>query len=252
MTRRCFAVLLAVTVVSVTRGENLFSDSFDSPHRMKDGQMVAGVFGEVWRAWPGRDQGVLQASHTHTLSGTNSALAPSHDPVAFSAYADFGATDRSLRAEVYVCETMEFDGSDPAKPVTCMLALFGDAASPDALTDYLELGVVPDASGRSQLYKIRTRYNDLVKHRVINTDVHRQRDQWAKLAIEVDSLENGGEARFYINDEKIGTSYRAGAKAENRLKPVKLRWVRLGNSTKSYENFWYDDVSVRSIPPRKP
>ena len=31
------------------------------------------------------------------------------------------------------------------------------------------------------------------------------------------------------------------------LSPVDLRWVRIGNNNKSYENFWYDDVSVISL-----
>ena len=250
MTRLCSAFVIAAAVSSTAHCQTKFVDSFET-YRTKDGHTLSGVSGDIWHPWPGHDESILLANASHVHSSKNAAFAVTHDPVAFSGYADFGATDTSLRAEVFVYDELKFDGSDPAKPVTCMLALFGDGAGPDALTDYLELGVVPDASGRSQSFKIRTRYGDFVEHRVIETGVHRQRDLWTKLAIEVDSLDKGGEARFYIDDEEIGTSYRAGAKGAGHLKPVKFRWVRLGNSTKTYENFWYDDVSVKLIAPKK-
>jgi hypothetical protein len=59
-----------------------------------------------------------------------------------------------------------------------------------------------------------------------------------KLSIEVDSVADGGEIRFFLDDAPVGTSQRSGAD---------LRWVMLGGLTYTYDNYWYDDVSVELL-----
>lgn len=244
MYRVCIALLVAFTIVGRSSGKD-FSDSFEE-YDTETG--TGAILGDIWRRyWEGPYRANLHKDSNHARSGTFSALAKSGDPFAYSSFADFGTTEESVRAEVYVFEDLTFDGTDPAKPVTCMLALVGDASDPYERPDYLELGVVAAPPSSSKTYCISTRYGNAVENRAIDTRVGRKKG-WTKLAIEVDSIAKGGEARFYIDDKQVGKSYRAGAKdGAGTLKPVKLRWVRLGNGAKTYENFWYDDVSVRQI-----
>jgi hypothetical protein len=71
---------------------------------------------------------------------------------------------------------------------------------------------------------------------------------WTKLSIEADDYASGGAVRFYIDNSLVGSSFRAGANGgAGGLSQVDLRYVRIGNNRKSYENIWYDDVRV-SVP----
>lgn len=207
-----------------------FSDTFES-----------GVSGSVWTMWSGANQNLLttDSSHNITLGGAQSARVWASDPAAWNGYADFGATSDSLRATVYLFEDFSNNGSNPAQPVTSMLSLYGNSGTgPGAFTDYIQLGVVPFYPGGSMTYGFRTGYNDANALGIIDTGVSRKAG-WTKLAIEVASVANGGQVQFFIDDLLVGTSSRLG---------VDLRWVRLGNNSKSYENFWYDDVTVVPEP----
>ena len=70
--------------------------------------------------------------------------------------------------------------------------------------------------------------------------------RWIKLTIQADSLTTGGQARFYINDALVGTTYRQPG--------VSLRYFFMGNLnvggglTSNYQFFWFDDVSIVAIP----
>ena len=120
-----------------------------------------------------------------------------------------------------------------------MLALIGDTGGAIGFgADYIQLGVVPFYPGGSVTYGFRTSYNDNNGIGIIDTGVSRKAG-WTKLAIEVDAMSAGGQIRFFIDGQQVGTSQRQGAD---------LRWVRLGNNSKSYENFWYDDVKVVPEP----
>ncbi len=222
-----------------------FSDNFEN-----------GVRGSVWAPWPPANPSGINnlvttdTTNNHTLGGTQSARAWEADPAAWNGYADFGATAVSIRADAYVYEDLKVPGTDPAKPVSNMLALIGDTSSgPEAFSDYLEFGIVPYYPGGSQTYGIRTRCADTLAGGLaaIDTGIPRK-SGWTKLSIEVDTFAAGGAARFYIDDALVGTSFCAGANGgAGGLSPVDLRWVRIGNNNKSYENFWYDDVSVFSL-----
>jgi hypothetical protein len=212
-----------------------FSDTFES-----------GVSSSIWTVWgggpsPNGINNLLTADTAHNITpaGAQSARAWASDPAAWNGYADFGATAGSLRADVYLYEDFSTPGTDPSQPVTCMLSLYGDSGSgPEAFTDYLQLGVVPFYPGGSVTYGFRTAYNDANSLGIVDTGVSRKAG-WTKLSIQVDSVADGGQVQFFIDDLLVGSSFRQG---------VDLRWVRLGNNSKSYEDFWYDDVTVVPEP----
>jgi hypothetical protein len=178
---------------------------------------------------------LVTTDSSHALSGTQSARAWASDPAAWNGYTDFGATSGRVYAEVYVFE----DLSDPGtvNPVTNMLSLYGDSGTnnPNAFTDFLQLGVVPFYPAGSTGYGWRTPAG------INNASPATPRKQgWTKLAIDAAALADGGQVNFYIDDLLVGTGSRTAG--------VNLRWVRLGNNSKSLENFWYDDLRVVPEP----
>jgi hypothetical protein len=217
-----------------------FSDNFES-----------GVSSSVWHPWTASQPDNLvttDANHNHTPGGTNAARVTASDPAQWNGWADFGSDPGPIHAQTYLFEDFSNNGTNGAQPVTNMFALFGAAATPNAFSDYLQLGVVPFFPGGSQTYGFRTRYNDATGGGIINTGVARKAG-FTKLAIDADSYATGGAVRFYIDDVLVGSSFRAGANGGlGGLSQVNLEFVRIGNNSKSYENFWYDDVSVVPEP----
>jgi hypothetical protein len=242
LTVACAAVFLHAATASAVPN---FSDTFEPP---------TGVSGAVWTPWsPAAPAGInnlviTSSSHNITPGGSQSAQANASDPAAWNGYADFGAYDGYIQSSVYVFEDLSNPGSGD-QPVTNMFALLGDSGTgPGAFTDYLQLGVVPFFPGGTTTYGFRTRYNDATGSGIIDTGVARKAG-WTKLGIEVDPLSAGGAVRFYVDDVLEGSSFRAGANGgAGGLSPVDMRWVRIGNNSKTYENFWYDDVKVVPEP----
>lgn len=221
---------LAICTVAIAPASANLSDDFES-----------GVNGAVWAKWSGGSQEILQSdsSHNHTPAGSKAARAYEADPTAYSAYADFGSTDGFVRADVWLFEDLSHDGTNPSQPVTNMLCLIGDTGGAVGFgADYLQLGVVPFWPGGSTTYGWRSKYGDANQGGSQSVGVARKQG-WTHLAIEADALGSGGQVRFYIDGTQVGTTQRSANK---------LRWVRLGNNSKSYENFWYDDVNVVPEP----
>ena len=210
--------------------------------------------------WTGYDNGFFgdpqwlesDSSHNHTPGGSKSARAYEADPWVYNSYADFGASGDGLRATVYLYEDMTYvppyleheTWKQPHIEVRSMFTLFGDSVNgpseADPNSDYLQIRLIPettrppDPAPEFYTYGIRTKYRDDNGLGVIDSGVLRK-DGWLKLTIEVDSVADGGEVRFFIDDAPIGTSQRSGAD---------LRWVMMGATGHTYENFWYDDISV--------
>lgn len=225
--------LLSLAALALAVPANAVPNFFDD--------FEGGVSGSVWTKWTGGSQEILQSSSNHNITpgGSKSARAFEADPTAYNAYADFGAWGGFLAAEVYIYEDFNNKTNDPSRPVTNMLALVGDTGGAVGFgTDYIQLGVVPFYPGGNLTYGFRTRFNDNNGFGIIDTGVARKAG-WTKLAIEVDAMSAGGQIRFFIDGQQVGTSTRSGAD---------LRWVRLGNNSKTYENFWYDDVKVVPEP----
>ncbi len=189
-----------------------------------------GVQGSIWTKWTGSNQEVLQTSTSHNItpSGSKSALAWQADPTGYSAWADFGSFSGDVRAEVWVFEDHSYSGD---QPVTEMLCLIGDngTSTPNFSTDYLQLGAVSFWPGGSANFGSRTLANGMADFGIT------RKAGWTNLVIQADSIANGAQVRFYIDGVLRGTGTRTA---------TNLKWVRLGNNSKSYENFWYDDVRV--------
>ncbi len=228
-----FMVVLA-TAVPVLAAPNLYDD-FEN-----------GVGGDIVYAPWGNNPGdpttpnginnLVTTDNSHALSGTQAARVHASDPAAWNGYTDFGATTGDVRAEVYVFEDFNEPGTDPNRPVTNMLSMYGDAPNPGAFTDFLQVGVVPFYPAGSTGYGVRSSTGGIVNA----SPATPRKAGWTKLAIEADDLTAGGQVRFYIDDVLVGTSTRAAG--------VALRYVRIGNNSKSYENFWYDDLRVTPEP----
>lgn len=227
--RQVLGIFLAMLLVAgMAQAAPNFFDDFEN-----------GVQGSIWSKWTGSNQEILQTStsHNHTPAGSKGALAWSADPTGYSAYADFGSTAEMVRAEVYVFEDKSYTGT---QPVTNMLCLIGDTGGAVGFgSDYLQLGVVPFWPGGSNDYGFRTAYGD-AGHGGSQSFGLARKAGWTKLAIEADAIADGGQVRFYIDDVLMPTTSQRTA--------TNLRWVRLGNNSKNYENFWYDDVSVTPEP----
>ena len=207
--------------------------------------------GGIWTKYPGGTE-YLQGStnHNHTPGGSHSALAVEADPYVYNSYADFGSTGAGVKASVYLFEDMNYvppyldqpAWKQPYIEVRSMFSLFGDSPNgPSDNTDYLQIRLIPDVDRppnpppSDYTYGIATKYNDDHGLGIIDTGIQREKSQWMKLEIDADSMADGGQVRFYINDALVGTSYRSGAD---------LRWAMMGATKITYENYWYDDVSV--------
>jgi hypothetical protein len=172
-------------------------------------------------------------SKNHTPAGSKSARAFASDPAAWNGFADFGSTTGPIHAEVWTFE----DHSDPgtSNPVINMLCLIGEASGNPSFTDFLYLGVIGQG-GSSQFYGTRSATGGFT------TSTIAREAGWTKFTIDADAV--GGQVRFYVDtpslpDTLIGTSARNANS---------LRFVRLGANNKSYENVWYDDLSVVPEP----
>lgn len=238
------SVVYALLSLASVQGQTLFYDDFE--HGVSHGPS-----GGTWTKYPGATE-YLQgdSSHNHTPGGSQSARAWEADPYVYNSYADFGATSAGLKATVYLFEDMSYvppyldqpTWKQPYIEVRSMFSLFGDSpGGPSDLTDYLQLRLIPDVDRPPNpapdhfSYGIETKYNDDHGLGIIDTGVLRKKSQWMKLEIDADSMANGGQVRFFIDDALVGTSYRSGPD---------LRWVMMGATKITYENYWYDDISV--------
>ena len=213
------AVTLAVPAMAVVPN---FSETFEN-----------GVQSSVWTPWAGSNQYLFNTAgpdiwKNHTPGGVYSARVDAANPAAFNGTADFGAYNGNIWADVWVFEDHDYTG---ANPVTNMLCLIGDNGTSIAsfAKDYLQVGAVSFWPGGSANYGARSMNGGM-----LNFGDSRKKG-WTHLAIQADSLANGGQVRYYIDGTQYGTGQRS---AEY------LRWVRVGNNSYSYENFWYDDVRV--------
>src|SRR5690606_16549338 len=119
--RAAWIVLIPVFALSTwAQAEVVLSDDFEQ-----------GVRGDVWFKWPQESSDIpVDTLHTsdsanHTPDGELSARAWEADPAGYAAYADFGATSGTVRAETWIYDPFEDQGLDTSRPVSIMLALIG-------------------------------------------------------------------------------------------------------------------------------
>jgi hypothetical protein len=230
---RFTAFLLVLICLSPPIRAQSLSEDFDP----------TGIDESLWKRWPEADERLFTSNaHNHTSGGTYAAMAVEADPYGYASYADFGEISGEIYAEAWVYDMLDDAGTDLDRPVSCMLALISGTPAVDTFdyTDYLQLGVVAyHTSGLSTTYSIRTAYRDAHGGSYLNTGVPRKLG-WTKLGIHARSLADGGQVTFFIDDVPVGISRRSG---------TLLRYVRLGLPFKSYDYFWYDDVTVGASGP---
>lgn len=146
----------------------------------------------------------------------------------WASYHNFGDESGFIKAEVYIFEDLN-PREDPTNGAMT-LTPDNESGEPD-FADYLRIGVL-QGSGSNTFYSYRSASGGFVV-----TDVA-CKSGWTKLGIEADAG-IGGQVRFYIDDNLVGTSTRS---VED------LSAITLGQNFSNYENFWYDGVNVTPEP----
>jgi hypothetical protein len=179
-------------------------------------------------------------SHNITPSGVNSARANASDPAAWNAYSDFGTSAGPVYATVWMFEDRSYsllDDADKTQPVNGVLGLVGESGGEPSFTEFLYLGVIGQGNSRTH-YGTRS-----LSGGQFTSAIPREAG-WTKLTIEADAAGPGAQVRFYVDTPSLPNTLINTVARTN----VPVRFVRLGINEKSYENFWYDDVTVVPEP----
>jgi len=188
---------------------------------------------------------LMQTSSSKNFEGTgpglNSALTPQSDPAAWNGYTDFGSTTGALSASVWIFEDRSYsllDDPGNNQPVNGFIGVVGENGSNQpAFTDFYYLGVVGQGGSR-------TNYGTRNITQGFTTSAIPREAGWTKLQIDIDAVGPGAMARFYVDTPSLPMTLIDSTPRGS----VPLRFVRLGTNDKSYENFWYDNVSVVPEP----
>ena len=243
--------LFSLLLAGSAQAAPLLFDNFDNTFPGEPG-----LLGSIWPKWPvATDHMNLSDNRSHTPCGTctNSIRLDPEYHMTLANYTDFGAATVGVTATAWLWDDLEFISGVPTGvppyPVNAFIGFFGDSASgPTANTDYLLLGLDPTfANNNIYGYRSLTGGNgstSITRSNAVAGSV--DHSGWFKLTIQADSLNRGGQVRFYINDAQVGTAFR---------KPgVSLRYFFMGNLnvggglTSNYEFWWFDDVSITAIP----
>jgi hypothetical protein len=184
---------------------------------------------------------VTSSDHNITPSGVNSAKGFASDPAAWNAYSDFGTTTGAFTASVWMYEDRSYSALDDpvnnTQPVNGFLGIVGESGGNPAFTEFLYLGVVGQGGSR-------THYGTRSLSGGFFTSTIAREAGWTKLTIDADAAGPGAQVRFYVDTPSLPDTLINTVARTN----VATRFVRLGTNDKSYENFWYDDVSVVPEP----
>ena len=237
---RAFLAPAICSLAAVTEAAPLFFDNFDNSF---PGEPA--LLGSIWPKWPtATDHMNLSANRSHSPCGgcTNSVRQDPEDPFTLANYTDLSAAAVGVVATAWLWEDNNHV-STAQFPVNFYIGFYGDSPTgPTGFTDYLLLGISPNFANLNA-YGYRTLTGGFVTTAVTRAAAKAgsaDGSGWIKLAIRADSLSAGGQVRFYINDALVGASSRAPG--------VSLRYFFMGSQSKSYEFFWYDDISIVAIP----
>lgn len=221
--------IVAVAVFSVTAVASLpFTDDFENG--VGNWTQTPGSNGSL--SWWGPDEwkNIVPGGAGNNENG-HSAYQPANyvNNKGFQSYYNFDAQSGYVKAEVYMFEDYnpQFDTVNGAMTLTAANA----NGEPD-FAEYLRIGVL-HYSGDVHKYSFRTSTGGFVV-----TDVARK-SGWTKLGIEADAIADGGQVRFFVDDDFVGSSVRSGAD---------ISVITLGQNFNNQENFWYDGVSVVPEP----
>lgn len=208
-----------------------FFDNFES-----------GLNGTVWPKWPSATDHLNSSNNRSHAGGTLSVRQDPEDPFTLANYHDFGATAGAVDASMWVWDDNSSQGTASA-PVNFYFGLYGDSASPTDDTDHLLLGLSPTFPDLNT-YGYNSKLTGIGNTGVTRTQAiagSADSSGWFLLDIQADALSTGGQVRFYINNNLVGTATREPG--------VDLRYLFMGSQSKNYEFFWFDDVSITTPEP---
>jgi hypothetical protein len=232
--RQCIVVLLVGALMTLAAGASAAPTFFDN--------FEGGFNGTAWPTWPTANDHLNSSNNRSHAGGTLSVRQDPEDPATLANYHDFGATAGAVDASVWVWDDNSSQGTASA-PVNFYFGLYGDSASPTDDTDHLLLGLSPTFADLNT-YGYKSKLNGsgntgFTRTAAITGSV--DHSGWFLLDVQADALSDGGQVRFYINGNQVGTA--------SREPGVDLRYLFMGSQSKNYEFFWYDDVSITTPEP---
>jgi hypothetical protein len=240
------AIILTLSFVGAGAAQGVlpWSDNFDpSPHA-------------TYVPWPGTPSDLLASDTAHALSDGHSVRAFAGDPGNWtSSYAmtndQANGYSGYLAADVYVWDDNSVANTGPT-PVNAMLAYVGanNSSTPGFGTDYAELGIISGNAANVDDWVVRVRSYDQAHGTTwFDTGVSRASlaQTWAHLQIIADaqpSASGDGLFHFFINGSEVVSN----TTSLSRNSSVGEQWVRVGSNSKTYQDFWYDNFSINTVP----
>jgi hypothetical protein len=209
----------------------------------------------TYAPWPGTPSDLLANDTAHALSDGHSVRAFASDPGNWtSSYQmsndTLNGVNGYIASDVYVWDDNSVANTS-ATPVNAMLAYVGanNSATPGFGTDYAELGIISGNAANVDDWVVRVRSYDQAHGTTwFDTGVSRASlaHTWAHLQIVADAQPSaGGDGRFhfFINGNEVVSNLTSFA----RNSAVGEEWVRIGSNSKTYQDFWYDNLNT-SVP----
>ena len=205
--------------------------------------------------WPGTPSDLLASSTAHALSGTSSLRAFASDPGNWSSSYRMSSDTANgvggyIAADVYVWDDNSVANTGPT-PVNAMLAFAGanNSATPGFGTDYAELGIISGNTANVNDWVVRVRSYDQAHGTTwFDTGVSRASlaQSWVHLQIVADALPSaGGDGlfHFFINGAEVVSETTSLARDSGE------EWLRMGSNSKTYQDFWYDNLTIEVPEP---
>lgn len=228
--KRVFILSFAVLAMQAAPAQAFFHDDFESGFGNWSHwtDATAGGLEHVQDDWKSIDPGPPGTPGGHSARHHNNAGSGQN----FGSLHYFGQKTGALQASVYIFEDLTNPTGALGAVNTAMTLSQDNGSGQPSFSDYLRIGVLGGNSNSN--YSIRTATGGYV-----DTGVARK-SGFTKLGIEVDAPGDGGQVRFFIDDNPVGTSSRAGSY---------FSIIALGkNFGNNAENFWYDGVNVVPEP----
>lgn len=242
-------IFISLLVAATAMAQNVlpWSDNFDpGPHA-------------TYVPWPGTPSDLLANDTAHARSDGHSVRAFAGDPGNWSSSYQMSSDTANgvggyIAADVYVWDDNSVANTGPT-PVNAMLAFAGanNSAAPGFGTDYAELGIISGNAANLDDWVVRVRSYDQAHGggpTWFDTGVSRASlaHTWTHLQIIADALPSaGGDGlfHFFIN----GTEVVSGTTSLSRNSAVGEEWLRMGSNSKTYQDFWYDDLTINVPEP---
>jgi hypothetical protein len=152
-----------------------------------------------------------------------------------------------IAADVYVWDDNSVANTG-GTPVNAMLAFAGanNSTTPGFGTDYAELGIISGNTANLNDWVVRVHSYDQAHGTTwFDTGVSRASlaQSWVHLQIIADALPSaGGDGLFHFFID--GTEVVSDTTSLSRNSTVGEEWLRMGSNSKTYQDFWYDNLTI--------